>query len=238
MFQTVIVIPARFQSSRFPGKSLAVIDEYNVIQSVYLRAKTVKNADRVVVATDDVRIAHTVEKIGGEAIITQKNHLNGTSRIGEVVANWHTTDFVVNVQGDEPFIDPSAVEKVINALHKGTDEIVTLKKKCARHFASVPSVVKVLDHDGNAIAFKRIVDDYNHKNILFKHIGVYGFRRQTLLELLKLPPSENELNESLEQLRWLDNGYAIKVLETHSESIGIDVPSDLELARSFHFSQK
>ena len=234
MQKSIIIIPARFHSSRFPGKSLEMIDEYNVIQSVYLRAKQVNNAEKVIVATDDQRIKDSIDSIGGEAIITKEEHQNGTSRIAEVARQFPQFNLVINVQGDEPFIDPVAIQDLIAHLKERKQSIVTLKKKCGINEVFDVNTVKVISEDGIAKHFlRRREDETVQRPEYFKHIGIYGFLIDTLLEIVNLEPTQSEINESLEQLRWLENGYDIGVIETVSESIGIDVPSDLEKARQF-----
>ncbi len=236
MSKTAIIIPARFNSSRFPGKSLELIDEFNVIQSVYLRAQKVRNIDEVIVATDDIRILKSIEDVRGRVILTDKTHDNGTSRIAEVAEELNGFHFIINLQGDEPFVLSEDIEILIAELKNNDSQIVTLMKECSSEELFNPNVVKVkAAENGKALSFCRsynadeIVDDSKK----YKHLGIYGFNREVLLDLVRLEPTDSERIEKLEQLRWLDHGYAIQLIETRNESIGIDVPDDLIKARAF-----
>ena len=238
MSGVAIIIPARFNSSRFPGKSLEMIDEFNVIQTVYLVASRVNNADKVIVVTDDKRIAESVESVGGLAIISQGIHDNGTSRIAEIANGFSEYEYVVNLQGDEPFINSKDVEVLIENLKKGQAEIVTLIKNCNEEEFHDPNCVKVvIGLDGRALYFSRASIPFRStESSNYKHIGIYGFQRKTLLELVTLEPTLLEISERLEQLRWIENGYSIQTVLTDHESIGIDVPSDLVKAKAYHRS--
>ncbi|MEE9372458.1 MAG: 3-deoxy-manno-octulosonate cytidylyltransferase [Saprospiraceae bacterium] len=239
MHKTAIIIPARFNSSRFPGKSLEMIDEFNVIQSVYLRAKQVKQADIVIVATDDSRIEKTIIDIGGRALITNEKHINGTSRIAELAKLMSDYAYIVNLQGDEPFINPNDVDNLILRLKKSKSSILTLMKKCNIEENNNSNVVKIkTDKNGLAVLFSRVEVQIEKDKGVYKHIGIYGFRRDVLLELVKLPLHPMEISVRLEQLRWLENGYGIQVFETENESIGIDVPKDLIKARAYYKLQQ
>jgi 3-deoxy-manno-octulosonate cytidylyltransferase (CMP-KDO synthetase) len=230
------VVPARYASTRFPGKPLAPIAGRPMIQHVVERVRTAKLVSRVVVATDDARIKSAVEAFGAEAILTRADHANGTDRVAEVAARL-TAEIYVNVQGDEPLIDPGTVDAVIAAMLE--DESVQIATPCVAieepKDIMDPNVVKVVrDFDGNGIYFSRApipwVRDTNAnvKAQHWKHLGLYGYRREALLEYQTLPPGDLERVEQLEQLRWLENGFRIRVAETDYDAVSVDVPSDIE----------
>ena len=230
------VVPARYASTRFPGKPLAPIAGRPMIHHVVERVRKAKLVSRVVVATDDARIKSAVEAFGAEAILTRADHANGTDRVAEVAARV-TAEIYVNVQGDEPLIDSETVDAVIAAMLE--DESVQIATPCVAieepKDIMDPNVVKVVrDFDGNGIYFSRApipwVRDTNAnvKAQHWKHLGLYGYRREALLEYQTLPPGDLERVEQLEQLRWLENGFRIRVAETDYDAVSVDVPSDIE----------
>ena len=236
----IAVIPARYASTRFPGKPLAMLGGKTVIQRVYEQVtKVIPNA---YVATDDERIYHAVEGFGGNAIMTRNDHKSGTDRIEEAVENIGSdADIVVNIQGDEPFIHPSQIETVCRQFDNPVTQIATLGKP----FTDMKSVDNpnspkiVTDCNGFALYFSRSVIPFvrgmEHRQWLahypfLKHLGIYAYRRDVLKEITQLPQSPLELAESLEQLRWLQYGYRIRVGITDIETLGIDTPTDLEQA--------
>jgi 3-deoxy-manno-octulosonate cytidylyltransferase (CMP-KDO synthetase) len=230
------VVPARYASTRFPGKPLAPIAGRPMIQHVVERVRQSKLVSRVVVATDDARIKSAVEAFGAEAILTRSDHANGTDRVAEVAAHV-PAQIYVNVQGDEPLIDPGTVDAVIAAMLE--DESVQIATPCVAieepKDIMDPNVVKVVrDFDGNGIYFSRApipwVRDTNAnvKAEHWKHLGLYAYRREALLEYQTLPPGDLERVEQLEQLRWLENGFRIRVAETEYDAVSVDVPSDVE----------
>ncbi len=236
---TLGIIPARFESTRFPGKPLIEIDGKSMIHRVYDQACHCKGLDCVVVATDDDRIFQHVNRFGGRVVMTSDLHKSGTDRCAEVVqlTDYEHFQLAVNIQGDEPFIHPEQISQVISILKNGDFHISTLAKKyiSKEDFLDKNKVKIVMDSVGKALYFSRSPipyfsnagqGEYLEKEFL-KHIGIYGFRRDTLLKLHLLPQSNLEIAESLEQLRWLENGYAIGVGITEFESIGIDTPDDL-----------
>lgn len=241
--KTAIIIPARYASTRFPGKPLAIIHGKSMIQRVVEQCMRVEQVDHIVVATDDERIANHVQGLGHQVVLTRADHPSGTDRCCEAASMaCPDADIIVNVQGDEPFIQPQQIEQVIQAIRKEKSEIATLAiamKQAGDPFD--PNKVKVVfDQHGRALLFSRSAIPYvrNHAPEdwmahapYFKHIGLYAFRHQTLRQLVALPPSKLEMAESLEQLRWLEAGYRIQVLLTESESKGIDTPEDLEEAQ-------
>ncbi len=234
------IIPARYSSSRFPGKPLAILGGKPVIEHVYRQVSSVM--EDVFVATDDQRIYDAVEAFGGKAIMTRSDHKSGTDRICEALEKvGGSFDVVINIQGDEPFIQKSQLETVMQCFDDPRTQIATLGKP----FESMEAVENpnspkiVLDNDGYALYFSRSVIPFvrgkEHEEWLshfpyLKHIGLYAYRTEVLREISKLPQSTLELAESLEQLRWLQNGYKIKVGLTDVETIGIDTPEDLRRA--------
>lgn len=239
--KTLGIIPARFASTRFPGKPLAMLAGKPIIQWVWERAFKSNALSRVIVATDDRRIASAVASFGGEVAMTSPEHPSGTDRCAEVLLKMEGEgwDFIVNIQGDEPFIDPGAIDQLV-ALLRGAEspDIATLARKIPDEASLFnPNVVKaVVGKNGKALYFtrhpapyQRSVDstDWLEHFPYLQHIGLYGFKASVLKELTKLPPSPLELAESLEQLRWLENDYSIAVGITEYLSVGIDTPGDL-----------
>jgi 3-deoxy-D-manno-octulosonate cytidylyltransferase len=237
------LIPARYASTRFPGKPLALLAGKPVIQHVYEQASKV--LDAVYVATDDERIYNKVEEFGGKAVMTSTEHHSGTDRIEEALQKvGGDFDVVVNIQGDEPFIQKSQIETLCKCFDDKNTQIATLGKP----FESIEAVENpnspkiVLDNNGYAMYFSRSIipfirgiekSEWLKKHTFLKHLGVYAYRSNVLNEITKLPQSELELAESLEQLRWLQNGYKIKVGLTNAETVGIDTPDDLKRAEEF-----
>jgi 3-deoxy-D-manno-octulosonate cytidylyltransferase len=237
---TLAVIPARYASRRFPGKPLAPVAGRPMIQHVFERVRGATRVSRVVVATDDERIAEAVRSFGGEAVLTRGDHRCGTERVAEVAVHL-PADLYVNVQADEPLIDPAAVDAVVEALEAGLAAsppvaVATLFVPISQPAEIMdPNIVKVVtDFDGNALYFSRapipwVRDDvHRHTARHLKHLGVYAFSREALLEFPTLPPGELEPLEQLEQLRWLENGYAIRAAEFAHDSVSVDVPADVE----------
>ena len=234
------IIPARYGSTRFPGKPLALLGGKRMIQRVYEQASQV--LDHVVVATDDVRIVEAVAAFGGQAVMTSDQHRSGTDRCHEAyLKQGGGADVVVNIQGDEPFIQRSQIETVCHCFDDPTTQIATLGKPFTdmRGVENPNSPKIVTDMRGYALYFSRSVIPYvrgveradwlQHFPYL-KHIGLYAYRTEVLSEITRLPQSPLELAESLEQLRWLQNGYRIKVGLTDVETVGIDTPEDLAAA--------
>ncbi len=242
--QTLGIIPSRFASTRFPGKPLVEINGKTMIQRVYLQACKAKMLSKVIIATDDERIYNHVQSFGGQVIMTNHNHQSGTDRCAEVAMFFQDMEAIVNIQGDEPFINPQQIDLVVQQLKQNTTiNIATLAKKITKSAQLFsPNIVKVVFNKDNIaqyfsrspIPFLRNVkkEDWLNEGIFYKHIGLYGYRIETLLEISKLPMSVLEKAESLEQLRWLENGYKIGIGLTDIETIGIDTPKDLEQASS------
>jgi 3-deoxy-manno-octulosonate cytidylyltransferase (CMP-KDO synthetase) len=257
----IVVIPARYASTRFPGKPLAPLKGIPLIQHVYRNSLNARLAEEVIVATDSETIFETVLSFGGRAVMTSADHESGTDRIAEVAAGLDC-DVVVNVQGDEPLIHPAMIDEVISVLDDRGAAMGTLARRIAsRREVFDPNVVKVVfDEKGFAFYFSRAPIPY-HRDFftaearkygsteaafratsvsaapedfpasdlrMFKHIGIYSYRREALLALTQLPPSSLEKVERLEQLRALENGFRIKIGETSFETSGVDTPEDLE----------
>jgi len=228
------IIPARFASSRFPGKPLALLAGLTMIEHVYRQACQARSLNNVLVATDDHRIEAEVRRFGGDVRITRCDHATGTDRLAEVAAT-EFADCYINIQGDEPLIDPQAIDACASSLRKHPDlSMATLKKRIIDETELLsPNVVKVVTAlNGDAIYFSRTAIPYERsgdgKTAYWKHIGLYAYRRDLLLAYPGLPVGPLETAERLEQLRALENGYRIRVIETSYQSIGVDVPEDLE----------
>ena len=240
------IIPARYASQRFPGKPLAILGGKTVIQRVYEQVGKV--LDDVYVATDDDRIKNTVEGFGGKAIMTSPNHKSGTDRIEEAVEKISGDfDVVINIQGDEPFIHESQIKELCACFDDADTQIATLGKPFTAEMGMEalenPNSPKiVVDNRGYAMYFSRSVIPYIRNTRreewigqfpYLKHIGLYAYRRDVLRQVTQLPQSSLEIAESLEQLRWLQNGYKIKVGLTDVETVGIDTPEDLQRAETY-----
>lgn len=239
------IIPARFQSTRFPGKPLAELGGQPIIQRVYENTK--KALAEVYVATDDERIYRAVEAFGGKAVYTSPNHQSGTDRCAEAaqkIAGQVQFDVVINIQGDEPFIRTEQIEGLKDCFNFPETEIATLIKPITNpdEITNMNRPKVVINQNQEAMYFSRspipfvrdvCPEEWIGRNTFYSHIGMYAYRYDVLLELTKLPVGVLEKAESLEQLRWLENGYRIKTAQTSFENIGIDTPEDLENARKF-----
>ncbi len=243
MKKLIAIIPARFASTRFPGKPLAILGGKPVIQRVYEQVTSV--LPQAYVATDDERIYNTVTGFGGKAVMTRSDHKSGTDRIQEAITLIDSdADIVINIQGDEPFIQSSQIETLCKCFDDDEAQIATLGKP----FSTIEEIENpnspkiVVDNNGYAMYFSRSIIPFvrgvekcewtKHYPFL-KHLGIYGYRKEVLAQVTQLPQSSLEIAESLEQLRWLQNGYKIKVGVTNIETVGIDTPADLERAEAF-----
>jgi 3-deoxy-manno-octulosonate cytidylyltransferase (CMP-KDO synthetase) len=230
----VAVIPARYHSTRLPGKPLADIAGRPMIEHVYRRAADARGVDAVVVATDDERIAEAVARFGGVARMTAASHRSGTDRIAEIAADL-ACDILVNVQGDLPLIEPGKIEEVLAPLAADPSLQMSTVRRTISDAADYtnPNVVKVVvDREGNALYFSRSpIPFIRGSGAAYKHIGLYAYRSSFVQTFASLPPTPLELAESLEQLRALEHGYRIRTVETHFESIEVDTPEDLERVR-------
>lgn len=229
------VIPARYAAARFPGKPLVSLAGKTMIQRVWERVRQATRIAKVVIATDDERILSAVKAFGGEAILTRPNHPSGTSRIAEVAAS-SNADIYINVQGDEPLIAPEAVDALAECIASDDSIALATLAVALKNPADImdPNICKVvLDFNGDALYFSRapipwVRDSAGKVHAQhWKHLGLYAYRRAALLEYETLPPGELERLEQLEQLRWLENGYKIRVAETSHDSVSVDVPEDV-----------
>jgi 3-deoxy-manno-octulosonate cytidylyltransferase (CMP-KDO synthetase) len=233
------VIPSRFSSSRFPGKPLLDLKGKTMIQRVYEGVLKSNLINHVIVATDDVRIYDEVVRFGGNVMMTSENHRSGTDRCAEVATEFNNSAIIVNVQGDEPLVDYRQLEQLIRVFENPDVKIATLaSKNLTLEDLNNPNRIKVVtDKNFNALYFSRsCIPNYAHstENPLteypyLRHIGLYAYRRKTLLQLTQLEPTLLERTESLEQLRWLFHGHGIRVVETEIETPNIDVPEDVEI---------
>jgi 3-deoxy-manno-octulosonate cytidylyltransferase (CMP-KDO synthetase) len=251
LLQFTGIIPARYASSRFPGKPLVLIGNKPMIQRVYDQAR--KILEMVWVATDDKRIFDTVLDFGGKAIMTSPNHMSGTDRCAEAVTKitletGKKIDIVINIQGDEPFIKPEQITLLMHCFDDETVELATLVRKVepGEDIFNPNQPKVILNLKGDAIYFSRTAipfirdaerNDWSKNHVFYKHPGLYAYRSETLKKITSLSRSLLEISESLEQNRWIENGYKIRTAVTTWESIGIDTPDDLEKAKSLldHF---
>jgi 3-deoxy-manno-octulosonate cytidylyltransferase (CMP-KDO synthetase) len=237
--KALCIIPARYASTRFPGKPLVAIAGKSMIQRVYEQAKKCIHLSEVIVATDDDRIFKHVHEFGGKAVMTSSDHQSGTDRCAEVASKHPEYHVIINIQGDEPYIDPEQITKLITCFNDTNTQIGTLVKKVQTeqelHNTNSPKVI--INKHSEAIYFSRSplphIRGQEPQNWLqhftyFKHIGIYGYRADILQQITKLSVSSLEKAESLEQLRWIENGYKIKVAETELETYAIDTPEDLK----------
>ncbi len=243
--KVLAIIPARYASTRFPGKPLVQIAGKSMIQRVYEQSKKSKLIDRVIVATDHNKIEEELIKIGADYMLTSENHVNGTERCAEVVNRLKENyDIILNIQGDEPFIQANQLDQLIQSFNHKETQISTLIKPI-NHFNSLenPNEVKVVKASNNkALYFSRSpiphvrgvkMEEWLNHQSFYSHIGVYGFRKEVLLEIVNIPQGKLEKAESLEQLRWLEAGYYISVNETNFKSLGVDTSEDLIHVENF-----
>ncbi len=231
--KVLCVIPARYASTRLPGKPLAMIAGKPMIQRVYERACQAQMPDEVIVATDNELVAKAVADFGGKAVMTSPDHPSGTDRLAEVALMYPGVDVIVNVQGDEPMIPPEVIDNLAKAFEGDAElDMATMKVVMDEADYDNPAAVKVVtDLNGYALYFSRSLMPYPRNKPegykVYKHVGIYAYRRSFLLKYAALQPTPLERTESLEQLRVLENGYKIKVLESAFKGIGVDTPEDL-----------
>ena len=231
--KVLCVIPARYASTRLPGKPLSMIAGKPMIQHVYERACQAQLPNEVVVATDNKLVEKAVLDFGGKAVMTSPDHPSGTDRLAEVALMYPDVDVIVNVQGDEPMIPPEVIDRLAEAFNGDADlNMATMKVVMDEEDYENPAAVKVVtDQQGYALYFSRSLMPYPRNKPegfkVFKHVGIYAYRRNFLLKYAALAPTPLEKAESLEQLRALENGYKIKVLESDFQGIGVDTPEDL-----------
>ena len=225
------IIPSRYESSRFPGKPLADILGKSMIRRVYEQCKKASSLSMVIVATDDERIFNHILGFGGNVIMTSNSHQSGTDRCNEVIQSLEKKyDLAINIQGDEPYIKPEQINQVVSLFSSKDVSIATLAKKIEDKnlITNINSPKVIFDINKTALNFCRTIPNHKEKKSYFQHIGIYGYLTKTLAEICKLPPSDSEIKERLEQLRWLDNKYLIKVGITTHEGISVDTPKDIE----------
>lgn len=237
------IIPARFASTRFPGKPLADIDGKSMIRRVYEQSMRSARLSEVVIATDDERIFKHASEFGAKVMMTDPHHASGTDRCAELIKNVSDKpDAVINIQGDEPFIQPEQIDLLCSAFDQAEVQIATLVKKITSsdELFNHNTVKAVLNKRGEAIYFSRSPIPYNRNfpenewlkhSIYYKHIGIYGYRSDTLMTITQLEKTNLEVTESLEQLRWIENGFVIHAKITALETVGIDTPEDLSRVR-------
>lgn len=230
--RVLCVIPARYASTRLPGKPLADIAGKPMIQHVYEQAAKAKRPEEVIVATDSELVEEAVKKFGGKAVMTSPEHPSGTDRIAEVALMYPDIDVIINVQGDEPMIPPEIIDRLADAFEEDID-MATMKAVMKKEDYDNPAAVKVVtDEKGYALYFSRSLIPYPRNKPewlkVYKHVGIYAYRRSFLLKYAALRPTPLERVEGLEQLRVLENGYKIKVLESDFQGIGVDTPEDLK----------
>ena len=236
-YKIIGMIPARYESSRFPGKPLSLISGKSLIQRTYENSIRCKLLDDVVVATDDDRILKHVESFGGKAVMTSPNCPTGTERLSEAIhANFKDADIIINIQGDEPLLEPEVIQKVGEELTKDPVAVMStaVVKIISEEEAYSRSVNKcVMDSDGNALYFSRSLipgghsGKWNSNLTYYKHLGIYGYRRDFLFHYAELSPTPLQIAEDLEQLKVLEHGFRIKVAVVESQSIGVDTPEDI-----------
>jgi 3-deoxy-manno-octulosonate cytidylyltransferase (CMP-KDO synthetase) len=228
----IAIIPARFNSTRLPGKPLIEIQGKTLIEHVYRRVELAKSVDRIVVATDDERIANAVQGFGGDVTMTRTDHQSGTDRLAEAAAHLRGDQLVVNIQGDEPMIEPDVIDRAVTAARHRDASIVTLMTRMTDpdDIADSNRVKVVADRGGFALYFSRSPIPFS--GTTFLHLGLYVYRAGFLREYTRLDRTPLERGERLEQLRALEHGFRIRVVEVASESWGIDTPADLERFKS------
>jgi 3-deoxy-manno-octulosonate cytidylyltransferase (CMP-KDO synthetase) len=229
--KVVGVIPARYGSTRFPGKPLALIKGKPMIQHVYEQVIKAKSLDEVVIATDHEAIFESVKQFGGKVIITRNNHISGSDRIAEVAGRING-DIFLNIQGDEPLINPGLIDEIVIHSKKNLNHVITAKTKIGvLNDITDPNIVKVVTNtQQEALYFSRSPIPFQRNRVkinYYKHLGIYCYPTKILKEFVSMPKSSMELAESLEQLRLLENGYKIKVIETNYDAIGVDTPEDI-----------
>ncbi len=224
------VIPSRYESTRFPGKPLADILGKSMIERVYQQCLKCSALDDIIVATDDKRIYDHVLTFGGKSIMTSKTHQTGTERCNEVAKKLEEYKIIINIQGDEPLINPVQINEIIALFKNRKTQIGTLAKKINKK-----TIIKdentpkaIFDTNGNAINFLRKIPSVSNTTIYYQHIGIYGYRKEILNKICALPKSKNEIEKRLEQMRWLDNGYSIKIGVTNFQTFSVDVPKDIK----------
>ena len=240
--KTIAVIPARYASVRFPGKLMQMLGEKTIIRTTYENTVATNLFDEVLVVTDKNIIYDEIKKCGGNVVISHGKHESGSDRIAEAIENIDC-DVVLNVQGDEPFVDKQSLQLLLNAFNDSTVQVASLMHRIfEQHDVENSNVKVVVDKNSNALLFSRsvipFVRDKNDSVFYYKHIGIYAYRKNVLIEFTKWNQAPLEMAEKLEQLRYLENGTSIKMILTEQASIGIDTLEDLKLARQYLSEQR
>ena len=224
------VIPSRYESTRFPGKPLANILGKSMIERVYKQCLKCSALDDIIVATDDKRIYDHVLNFGGKSIITSKTHQTGTERCNEVAEKLEIYNIIINIQGDEPLINPVQIDEIIALFNNPKTQIGTLAKKIHKRtiLEDENTPKAIIDNNRNALNFCRKILPSSNKTTYYQHVGIYGYRKEVLNKICKLPKSKNEIFQKLEQMRWLDNDYSIKVGITNFQTLSVDTPDDIK----------
>jgi len=228
--KTIIVIPSRWDSTRLPGKPLAMIGDKPMIQHVWEQASK-SNADEVIIATDDQRVFDVATEFGAQVILTPECN-TGTDRV-IVVQDLKKADFVINVQGDEPFINPNDINEVIKIVHHRPNAVVTLRTDLTEHESKDPSVVKAMSNAVGLVGMFTRSSIHMRTNFAFKHIGIYGYSAEVLDKIAIMKPSDSSIKEALEQLTWMDNNIPILASWTSYKSLGVNTEKDLVEANDF-----
>ena len=228
--KSLVIIPSRLNSTRLPEKPLILIKGKSLVSRVYHQVKKCKNKTDILIATDNEKIVDHVKSFNGEVVLTNKKHISGTDRCNEAVQSLNKTyDLIINVQGDEPIINPKIIDEIINTFDDINDEIITVAKEINNPIEIDNEHIVKVEFNSEMIAkdFFRKSKNKN-ENLFYKHYGVYAFKPSILKELCDLKPTQNELSNNLEQLRWLDNNYKIRIMKTKFPNVSIDTKEDIE----------
>lgn len=225
------IIPSRYESTRFPGKPLVNILGKSMIQRVYEQCMKSNTLNQVIVATDDNRILKHVMDFGGRAVMTSKKHKTGTERCNEIAENLNEKfNLIINIQGDEPYINPLQIDELVKLFRNPKTQIGTLAKEIndIEIIKNKNRPKAIFDNEGNALNFYRKISNIDSQIKYYEHVGIYAYKKDILQKICELPKSKNEIKENLEQLRWLDNNYKIKVGITHFQTLSVDTTQDIE----------
>ena len=228
--KSLVIIPSRLNSTRLPEKPLILIKGKSLVSRVYHQVKKCKNKTDILIATDNKKIVDHVKSFNGEVVLTNKKHISGTERCNEAVQSLNKTyDLIINVQGDEPIINPKIIDEIINTFDDINDEIITVAKEINNPIEIDNEHIVKVEFNSEMIAkdFFRKSKNKN-ENLFYKHYGIYAFKPSILKEVCDLKPTQNELNNNLEQLRWLDNNYKIRIMKTKFRNVSIDTKEDIE----------
>lgn len=228
--KSLVIIPSRLNSTRLPEKPLILIKGKSLINRVYHQVKKCKNKTDILIATDNEKIVDHVKSFNGEVVLTNEKHISGTDRCNEAVQSLNKTyDLIINVQGDEPIINPKIIDEIINTFDDINDEIITVAKEINNPIEIDNEHIVKVEFNSKMIAkdFFRKSKNKN-ENLFYKHYGIYAFKPSILKEVCDLKPTQNELNNNLEQLRWLDNNYKIRIMKTKFRNVSIDTKEDIE----------